>query len=462
MERIYFDKQIFSHLFKGNMDNYQLLLNQIIENKSNFLFCYSHAHLLDLKNDKTEIKFDELRFIETIVNDNYLSYNPLEKRTSCYLAKPLDAFEDENVENEIFSLSNLLEEIDFSSIDSELSEQLKNGINILKNQKMDFGTINLNSSNSEQKEFNEKFFPLGLEPMTFIEWSDFLMKSIEKLENDKKAYKGMRNLLNKSIDNEAYKLINTEIDYPQLNKSFLDLIKNNLNPNNDKTISDYDFYVNAYFTLDCLGLSKDSNAQFKNITNDGIHSYYGAFCDIVVSEDQGFLKKTKALYNLLGIQSKIYHINDFIENFPTIILERKNNFPTFIDNLISDLKQRKIIEKKSRINDVNKLQIKPENIYLSYFNTIEIDENNDLTMLRETRNYSDFNFFREYQGITNNAITVFGLDSDSKGEFLWDIETLEIKNKTWLGRFWDFPQSQIELKINDELNKICLQIKIKK
>ncbi len=88
MERIYFDKQIFSHLFKGDKPVYQKLYKDLIKNKDQFIFCYSHGHLLDLKNDKTETKFSELDFIETIVDDNYLSYHATEKRTSCYLAKP--------------------------------------------------------------------------------------------------------------------------------------------------------------------------------------------------------------------------------------------------------------------------------------------------------------------------------------------------------------------------------------
>lgn len=79
MERIYFDKQIFSHLFKQENPVYQNLLIQLLADKHHFLFCYSHAHLLDLKNDKTDIKYKELEFIEQLVGDNYLSYHATEK-----------------------------------------------------------------------------------------------------------------------------------------------------------------------------------------------------------------------------------------------------------------------------------------------------------------------------------------------------------------------------------------------
>ena len=64
MERVYFDKQIFSHLFKGANPVYQNFLSDLYKNKNNFLYCYSHGHLLDLKNDKTDIKYKELEFIK--------------------------------------------------------------------------------------------------------------------------------------------------------------------------------------------------------------------------------------------------------------------------------------------------------------------------------------------------------------------------------------------------------------
>ncbi|MBS1783047.1 MAG: hypothetical protein JSS78_08260 [Bacteroidetes bacterium] len=71
------------------------------------MFCYSHAHLLDLKNDKTDIKYKELKFFEQLVGDNYLSYHATEKRTSGYLAKPLEAFKDVEIDDEPISFTNL-------------------------------------------------------------------------------------------------------------------------------------------------------------------------------------------------------------------------------------------------------------------------------------------------------------------------------------------------------------------
>ena len=83
MERIYFDKQVFSFLFKNTNPTYKDFLKELYLNREKFLFCYSHGHMLDLKNDKTDIKYKELEFMETLVKDNYLSYHALDKKTSC-------------------------------------------------------------------------------------------------------------------------------------------------------------------------------------------------------------------------------------------------------------------------------------------------------------------------------------------------------------------------------------------
>lgn len=102
------------------------------------MYCYSHAHLLDLKNDKSDIKKDDLAFMETLVGDNYLSHHALEKRTSCYLAKPLEAFADIEQDDMPISFSNLFD-FDLSFATEEQKLQLEDAKDILFNQKLDFG-----------------------------------------------------------------------------------------------------------------------------------------------------------------------------------------------------------------------------------------------------------------------------------------------------------------------------------
>ena len=94
MARIYFDSNVFSNLRNGSQEKFVALREKIEKYKENFVFFFSHAHIRDKINDKTNFKFEDFEFMATLVGNNYLSYHALDKRTSFYLATPSEVFED--------------------------------------------------------------------------------------------------------------------------------------------------------------------------------------------------------------------------------------------------------------------------------------------------------------------------------------------------------------------------------
>ena len=74
MITIYLDKQVFSHLFNEREEKYSLLRDKILSHKDEFIFFYSNAHLFDLQDDKTDIKYAEMEFMQSIVDGNRLIY----------------------------------------------------------------------------------------------------------------------------------------------------------------------------------------------------------------------------------------------------------------------------------------------------------------------------------------------------------------------------------------------------
>ena len=146
------------------------------------------------------------------------------------------------------------------------------------------------------------------------------------MNEDKTVYKNLRNITDKHLNNGKFTVDYNKIDFNEdlkdsvLQKSFIDFVTDNLDPNGKKEFSNYDFFTNAYLNLDILGISKESskNVRFNNMLNDAIHSYYGAYCDCVVSDDSGFLKKTRTLYKLLGIDTKVLNADEFIRTFEFI------------------------------------------------------------------------------------------------------------------------------------------------
>ena len=74
MVTIYLDKQVFSHLFNAKEEKYSLLHEKILSHKDEFIFFYSNAHLFDLQDDKTDIKYTEMECMQSIVSGYHLIY----------------------------------------------------------------------------------------------------------------------------------------------------------------------------------------------------------------------------------------------------------------------------------------------------------------------------------------------------------------------------------------------------
>ena len=172
---------------RGENPVYQSFLSHLLNNKDKFLYCYSHGHLLDLKNDKTDTKYTELDFISKLVSDNYLTYHATEKRTSCFLAKPIEAFEDVDVDDEPLSLASLFDELD---LNLATPDQSNTKLNLQKNpqliRQIDFGFPQLEDIPKEFLEPLKKILPIGQGSMTLVDWMEHFMGMLKTMEEDKK------------------------------------------------------------------------------------------------------------------------------------------------------------------------------------------------------------------------------------------------------------------------------------
>jgi hypothetical protein len=470
MVRIYFDKQIFSHLFKKEKNQYIKLLDKIRTQKTS-LFCYSHAHLLDLKNDKTSIKYSELGFIDTIVNDNYLSYHPIEKKTSCFLVRPLEAFADVEEDSDEIDFSSILN-FDTSNLSTEDKEKIDAVKTLFLDKKLDFNFPELNNIDPEITDSLSKLLPQGKEPMSLLTWSEHFMSMLKNMEEDKTLYKSLRNITDKYLNNGKFTIDYNEINFNEdlkdshIQKTFIEYVNSSLNPNGDREISKYDFFTNAYFILDLLGISKEpsKSVRFTNMLNDSIHSYYGAYCDCVVSDDAGFLKKTRALYKLLDIDTRVMHVDEFISSLDFIVGKEESDQITFSELLINDLKNGLIIDSYKSIN-INRYTntINQFHNYLGFFNridNIQEDGKSYLYFYRVTKNYSSFTFIREYELVFNNALDIFGADQFFKEKFEWEKEKKLIQSNGWYGRIWVYESFTLKIETNKSSGKLSILISI--
>lgn len=468
--RVYFDKQIYSNLFKLNQEKYVSLLKKI--EQRNFIICYSHALLLDLKNDKTDFKYKELDFIESLVDDNYISYHALDKVTSAYLAKPREAFEDVEKESSKIDFEEVFN-FDLEGLSNNEKKIIKSAREMIFNTDFDLNFIDENSFPKEHKELFTKLFPKVKSTLNLQEAITYFMDFIDTLNEDNTIYKELRNLSNGFLNNKKFKIDYNEIDFNDelknsvLQKTFLEHIEHTINPNGKKDVSKYDYFTNSYFNLDLLGISKEpaKNVKFRNLMNDAFHSYYGAYCDCVVSEDIGFIKKTRVLYNLFNISTKVLHVDEFIEFYDKLFPNLPNNAIEFFEKIAKNIENWELIEHYSIINLKRTISryITNYNI-LSYFNRVEyLLENNNkyIYLIRARNNYSSFDMYREYEFIVNNAHKIFGTDINSKTEYSFIEENNLIKKDKWKGRFWDLGAYTVFIEYSKEINSLGVLIQIR-
>lgn len=466
--RVYLDSNVYRFLKKKETDFYKKLEIVLNERKSNFLFCYSYAHLADLKRDKSQKKYDDLSYMESFVDNNYLCHYWGNKTTSCYLAKPLEAFE--NLDDD--SIDDLF---DFESIFTGDLEPLGQVFtDLLQSQKLDFSMMQTENQPEDLKQALSTLFPADKKEFSLLDWMKNFGEFYKKLDDDKKAFKQLRGAITNNLtisnlfDIDISKVnFNDDFKLTPLKKSFKQFVIDNLNPNGDKEITNYDFFTNAFSTLNILGLDKERNkkAAFANTINDSLHSYYAAHCDILVSDDEGLLVKSRALYKLLDIDTQIYHINDFYNNI-RFLTEKESSTDRFVDLLVQDLEKGIVISTyPSMLNKRQNTIIKPIHTYLGYFNRIkqikDFDNSNYIVLYNYRNNFSNFVFYKEYEMVTNTAIDVFGSDVNFKGKYS-DKDTAEIKKGDWSGRYWDFGNHVISLEINQETKVFNLVLALNK
>lgn len=124
MVTIYFDKQLFSHLFKSQEEKYLALRKKILSHRDEFIFLYSNAHLLDLQQDTTDIKYDEMDFMQSIVDGNHIFYES--PNIGVIKESPRSAF------NNVAKVDDFswLYELDLSQITEEQCDAINNIIDI--------------------------------------------------------------------------------------------------------------------------------------------------------------------------------------------------------------------------------------------------------------------------------------------------------------------------------------------
>lgn len=477
MISVYFDSQIFRYL--KNADRlgepqkllYRRLSEYISKNKEHLLFFYSHAHLLDLKNDTTDKKYDDLKFMQEVVDDNFLILFSKENHAKYLLVNPTVAFKD-YIEEDDFSLSD----INFSELfqveqykeflSEEKYQELQKNAAILNNITAKDLMPDIKDIPKEQYGALSKLLPLDNPSLSFVDVLQKFLEFGDNFQKDNSIYKELRSLVSENKDVKFSIDLSTfdfSMNYKdtQVQKKFIDFIIEQLGK---KEYNQFDLHYQGYFSLDILGVEKEPSKKLKtsNLLNDAHHSYYGAYCDLFVSDDFQLREKSKIVYKLFGINTRVLSVEEFINEVFFFSLQIDYREQAFWDKIIAIINGGFIKRVLNPYPDREVIIYSSNQFFLSYFNEmrhVKEQGKNYIILRHEVANYhSSTADYKIIESVTNKAIELFGIDDSLAGYFNYQKEVEQVEADNWQGRSWRRRSIEIILEINESLKKLNLVI----
>lgn len=194
MVRVYLDSNVFRFLKKAETDFYRNLDKDLRRYSDRLIYYFSHAHLLDLKRDKSEKNKDDLIFMEEFVQSNYLALGWNEEFVNVQIATPTEAFEGIEEDKPIidyFNFDELLNDEEFGGSPELLEAKLK--LKELMSSPMNLGlATNMQNYSEEEKKAWQNLIPEIKDEYTFEEWIHQFSLMCENLFNNPKTYKELR------------------------------------------------------------------------------------------------------------------------------------------------------------------------------------------------------------------------------------------------------------------------------
>ncbi|RTY77953.1 hypothetical protein EKL97_14870 [Flavobacterium sp. LS1P28] len=467
MTRVYIDSNVFRYL---KNPNYSRLLENLVEQKDKLIFYYSYAHLSDLTRDKTNKKFEDLLFMEQLVDKNYLNLKIDETIVNVQIASPTEAFNnlDHTPLSEILNFTELFSEMESNEIDTPEIIDVKDKMKLMFN--MPIGNLGIPNFIDDIGVNNPliRMLPTLENGSTLMDLIKGMLETIDNLNQDPSIWRGLRNY---SIDALNLKKFNIDInnknfdselkDTP-LQKSFMEFVEETFIHNKSlEKQREFNFFINAYSCLNILGLDNEKNNKvvFSSFQNDAQHAYYAAHCEYLISDDEQLLLKAKVLYNLFGIETKVLNLADFQKNYIEIAGDLELNTETYYKNLVNVIKKEELVEVLD-IEEQNKKVIfyKLKNKHFNFFNRLNlVIENNDtptFIFFNEILNYSKFTSFKEFESITNKIVNILGSDNFGRDKFDEEDKSDIVENK-WRGRIWRSNNESFYLEIKPNDFKLC-------
>lgn len=267
----------------------------------------------------------------------------------------------------------------------------------------------------------------------------------------------------KEIKANGEDVFNEQLSSSPLGLSFIETIKATLAQTGLSSSDSAIVYYMSYMLLDLFGVNKETRkkVKFQNMQADCCHSFFGSYCDCIVSDDEGLRLKSKTLYKLFNFGTKVYSIDEFIERFDEAINNNKKSGRKYFDEIFNDYIARQIL--RTEITPEHTLTyLNTSNKFFGYFNCMieRKSDNETVIILHKNNDLNQPMLVREIEIIVNRMVKVF---NDMGANFtLFDeaVELPQLKADNW-NRILVLNDANICLTKFKETPMLCLWIKLK-
>jgi hypothetical protein len=425
--RIYLDSCVYQDI-KNERNCTPEFLPLVLADKDNNIYCYSEAHIYDLIRDKTDIKFDDMKFIEQVADCN------------CY-------YYDKELQFKFVSPTQYYHRFDWKSVDIDLED----GPLFLLMKFLRLIPLDLTQHIDLEKipsDCPPDFISILTKTYNMYDfWTSFINLSEDLTEDQKKFKELIRYLHQNSLASKIYESLGILgfdgqklTDKKLFRETYLDFhSKLSLDKHMNRV------FENMYNGLEFFGIvkGKPRKQQLTNMINDGRHCYFGAFCDIVVSSDEDFVRKASFLYDVFDIKVSVFLLKDFVH------LLKNPALKSSLNSCLEVIRELDFEDMPKTTNDEGDYFVKVLNQkHYGFFNRLVFaprENLNNFYFFRESENWSTGTMMKEVEYITNSLVGELGSDSENKGHF----DSAEFKMDAWSGRTWQFPEAFIEVKYED-------------
>lgn len=320
MQKVYLDWNIITHL--KNEKNKELR-EAISRYGKSFIFPYSEAHLHDLRRGDENhpgYKIDQENMNE-ICGTHLLEYDgkintayPYKCDTKEYNIRKdtLLSFFHSGFSEESFSLLIASSGVNYSAFMNVLSKIPIPPVNIL------------NHSARNLNDLVHVIFELGGRYAKDKNLSTFIREYIEDNTSESE-----RNRIKYAKVDTIFNELDS-ITIPQVGKTFLDIIRDNLPDKRDDSL-----FVAIYLALDAVGFRTDKKRTLLNKYSDAQHAYYASKCDVFVTNDGKLREKAQAIYKKFGIATLIMTGPDLI-GYMENIAKKEYDLSYFYERIAPD------------------------------------------------------------------------------------------------------------------------------